>query len=66
MTDTQELISQLLRASHGDEHALLLDVPDRVFGFHSQQAVEKFFKVLIAAHGQEFPFIHNRRPWLTS
>jgi HEPN domain-containing protein len=34
-------------------------VDDEIFGFHAQQCVEKLFKALITAHGQEHSFTHN-------
>jgi len=33
--------------------------PDRTFGFHAQQAVEKLLKALIGGHGERYAFTHN-------
>lgn len=33
--------------------------PDWVLGFHSQQAVEKALKAVLARHGVEYPRTHN-------
>jgi HEPN domain-containing protein len=49
----------LFAKSAEDEDALLHPVKDAVFEFHTQQAVEKLLKVLIAAHGEDFPFTHD-------
>lgn len=52
-------IEVLLSASARDERTLHLPVDDEIFGFHAQQAVEKLWKALITAHGQEYRFTHN-------
>jgi HEPN domain-containing protein len=39
----------------------MLPVPDSVYEFHVQQAIEKLLKALIAAHGSSFPFVHDLR-----
>jgi len=52
-------IPRLLSAAERDEHTLQFEVPSEIFGFHVQQAVEKLYKVLIAAHGEEFDFTHD-------
>jgi hypothetical protein len=39
-------IQQLFDASARDEHTIAFPVPDEVFGFHAQQAVEKLYKAL--------------------
>ncbi len=36
-------------------------VGDEVFGFHSQQAVEKLLKSILSLHGVDFPRTHNLR-----
>lgn len=35
------------------------DVPEDVFGFHCQQAIEKTFKALIDFYGKKFPLTHE-------
>ena len=52
-------IEALLNASARDERTLTFPVDDEIFGFHTQQAIEKLFKALISAHGEEFPFTHD-------
>jgi HEPN domain-containing protein len=52
-------IIELLHASRDDERTIRLDVPDRTFGFHAQQAVEKLLKALIGGHGQRYACTHN-------
>jgi HEPN domain-containing protein len=42
-----------------DEETLGFAVSDSIFEFHTQQAIEKLLKALIAAHGQAFPFTHD-------
>jgi hypothetical protein len=53
------VIQRLLDAAGRDEHTLQFAVTSEVFGTHVQQAVEKLFKVLISAHGEEFKFTHD-------
>ncbi len=55
----EEQIAELLAASSDDEAVLSVVVPDRIFGFHAQQAVEKLLKTLIVAHGHSYAFTHN-------
>ncbi len=52
-------ISRLLSAAGRDEESLQFYLPSEIFGFHVQQAVEKLYKVLIAANGEEFEFTHD-------
>jgi HEPN domain-containing protein len=52
-------IPQLLSAAGRDEHTLQFDLPSEIFGFHVQQAVEKLYKVLVTANGEEFDFTHD-------
>ncbi|HEY5330762.1 MAG TPA: HEPN domain-containing protein [Acidobacteriaceae bacterium] len=52
-------VQTLFIKSAEDEETLAFAVPDSVFEFHTQQAIEKLLKALIAAHGEEFPFTHN-------
>jgi len=37
------------------------DVADAIIGFHSQQAVEKALKSVLAASGDDFPWTHDLR-----
>ncbi len=53
------LIEVLLNASARDQRTLQHPVDDEVFGFHAQQGIEKLLKVLITAHGEEFPLTHD-------
>jgi HEPN domain-containing protein len=52
-------IQELLAACARDQKTIAFDVDDEIFGFHAQQAVEKLYKVLITAHGEEHAFTHN-------
>ena len=55
----EESILQLLRASRDDEATLALEVSDRIFGFHAQQAAEKLLKALIGGHAQRYELTHD-------
>jgi len=60
MSAAEDLQVQILFVkSAEDEDTLTFNVKDAVFEFHTQQAIEKLLKVLIAAHGSEFPFTHD-------
>jgi hypothetical protein len=52
-------VQTLFVKSAEDEATLAFAVPDSVFEFHTQQAIEKLLKTLIAAHGEAFLFTHN-------
>jgi HEPN domain-containing protein len=52
-------IQRLLDAAWRDEHTLQFALTSEVYGTHVQQAVEKLFKALISAHGEEFKFTHD-------
>jgi hypothetical protein len=52
-------LQDLFDASARDEATIAFPVPDEVFGFHAQQAVEKLYKALITAHGVEHAFTHR-------
>jgi HEPN domain-containing protein len=54
-------IELLLLASLDDELVLYVQLPDRIFGFHGQQAVEKLLKMLILGNRQRHEFTHNIR-----
>jgi HEPN domain-containing protein len=36
-----------------------LEIADSIVGFHSQQAVEKWLKAVIASRGEDFEFTHD-------
>jgi HEPN domain-containing protein len=62
--DGHDLARVLATKAAGDEATLdsLLDdrsVPDEVFGFHAQQAVEKRIKSVLAGREVEFERTHN-------
>lgn len=60
MSAAQNLQVQLLLVkSAEDEATLAFAVPDSIFEFHTQQAVEKLLKSLIAAHNVVHPFTHD-------
>ena len=52
-------VQMLFAKSAEDEHTLTLAVRDAIFEFHTQQAIEKLLKALIAAHAEVFPFTHD-------
>lgn len=50
----------LLQKSAQDEAMLRLEgVPDLIFGFHAQQAVEKLLKALFSERGLRYPRTHD-------
>jgi hypothetical protein len=60
MSAAENLQVQMLFAkSAEDEDTLSFAVKDAVFQFHTQQAIEKLLKALIAAHGRDFAFTHD-------
>jgi HEPN domain-containing protein len=64
MADQHDLARELLDRAQDDHVAAqaLLDVPavsDAIVGFHTQQAVEKALKAVLAQRGVTFPFTHN-------
>ncbi|HZL53476.1 MAG TPA: HEPN domain-containing protein [Terracidiphilus sp.] len=60
MSAAQNLqVQTLFIKSAEDEDTLQFEVRDAIFEFHTQQAIEKLLKALIAAHWVEFPFTHN-------
>ena len=54
-----EQIELLSLASPDDESTLSFPLPDRIFGFHAQQAVEKLLKMLILANRKRHKFTHD-------
>jgi hypothetical protein len=52
-------IEELSRASSDDEIVLSLPVPDRIFGFHAQQVIEKLLKMLILGNRKRHEFTHD-------
>jgi HEPN domain-containing protein len=52
-------ILELLNASRDDEDILRLQIRDRAFGFHAQQAVEKLLKALIGGHEVRYEYTHD-------
>lgn len=56
----------LLRKAREDADAVVKWAPDgntadAIVGFHAQQAVEKAFKAVLAAFGEDFPWTHDLR-----
>ena len=43
----------------GDESTLQYPLPDNIFGFHAQQACEKYLKVLLTALAVRYPKTHS-------
>jgi len=54
-----EQIDELSDASLDDEFVLSATMPDRVFGFHAQQAIEKLLKMLILGNRTMYEFTHD-------
>lgn len=64
MTDEADLPAVLLGLARDDEYAArsllpVAGVADAILGFHSQQAVEKSLKAVLAARGIEYPYSHD-------
>jgi HEPN domain-containing protein len=64
MADQADLARELIELARDDCAAAeaLLEagrVTDAIVGFHSQQAVEKALKAVLASSSVEFPFTHN-------
>jgi len=62
--DPDEVSEVLARKAHGDAKVLRLLAPndeigDDAVGFHAQQAIEKWFKAVIASRGEDFEFTHD-------
>jgi hypothetical protein len=62
--DHRDLAALLLAKAAGDEAALealgrATAVPDEIFGFHAQQAVEKLLKGALAALDREYARTHD-------
>ena len=67
MTPQLEEAQRFLRLAAQDE--ILLDkllsdreVPNSIWGFHAQQAVEKLLKAVLTAKNKPFPRTHLRAP----
>ncbi|HEY3865650.1 MAG TPA: HEPN domain-containing protein [Solirubrobacteraceae bacterium] len=64
MATNGDLARRLLGAAREDELAArsvlrVAGIADPIVGFHTQQAVEKAIKAVLAARGTEFPFTHD-------
>jgi HEPN domain-containing protein len=64
MPDEADVPQVLLGLARDDELAARSLLPvegvtDAILGFHSQQAVEKSLKAVLALRGVEFPFTHD-------
>lgn len=64
MASQIDLAQQLLTLARDDAAAARVmvdngEVTDAIIGFHSQQAVEKALKAVLAASGVDFPFTHD-------
>jgi HEPN domain-containing protein len=51
----------LLKKAAEDRTAIDFELPDSIFGFHAQQAIEKQLKALIAWRGISYPHSHDLR-----
>ncbi len=49
----------LCTLAQADESTLSFPLPDNIFGFHAQQACEKWLKALVASCHQPYPFTHK-------
>lgn len=54
----------MLHKAADDRSVLDFALPDAIFGFHAQQAVEKLLKALIAAHNVRYERTHEFKPLL--
>ncbi len=52
-------VELLLKKSAEDETVLTFAVPDAIFEFHVQQAIEKLLKAMLTAHGVQYPYTHD-------
>jgi HEPN domain-containing protein len=64
MSEPADAPSVLLDLATADEFAARSLLPvegitDGVLGFHTQQAVEKALKAVLAVNGVEFPYSHD-------
>ncbi|MBB4664566.1 HEPN domain-containing protein [Conexibacter arvalis] len=64
MAEQRDLARDLLALAEDDLLAAralseTADVSAAIVGFHTQQAVEKALKAVLALHGVEFPFTHD-------
>jgi HEPN domain-containing protein len=64
MSDSDDIPSVLLGLARDDELAArsllaVEGVTDAILGFHTQQAIEKSLKAVLARKGIEFPYTHD-------
>lgn len=64
--DLAEVSRTLFRKAAGDAAAARdlagnPDIPDEIVGFHTQQAIEKWLKAIIAGRGETFEHTHDLR-----
>lgn len=63
MSEPKEIAAGLLESARGDAAAARLiadaEVPDRIVGFHAQQAVEMFLKAVLAMRGVGYERTHD-------
>ncbi len=63
MSEPKEIAVGLLESARGDADAARLvadaEVPDRIVGFHAQQAVEMFLKAVLAMRGVAYERTHD-------
>jgi len=64
VSEPKEVAAGLLESARGDADAARLiadaEVPDRIVGFHAQQAVEMFLKAVLAMRGVGYERTHDR------
>jgi HEPN domain-containing protein len=63
VSEPREVAAGLLESAREDAAAALLtadaEVPDRIVGFHAQQAVEMFLKAVLALRGVAYERTHD-------
>jgi len=64
VSEPKEVAAGLLESARGDADAARLiadaEVPDRIVGFHAQQAVEMFLKAVLVMRGVGYERTHDR------